>query len=47
MYVKSVHEMPINIVMDIITQLMHSFEVNIRMCQHQNSDVYGGEVEVT
>ena len=43
----SVHEKPINIVIDFITQLMHSFEVNIRICQPQNSDVYNGEVGET
>ena len=26
-----------------IIQLMHSFEVNIRICQPENSDVYRGE----
>ena len=25
---------------------MHSFEVNIRICQPENSDVYRGEAEV-
>ena len=29
-----------------IIQLMHSFEVNIRICQPENSDVYRGEAEV-
>ena len=29
-----------------IVQLMHSFEVNIRICQPENSDVYRGEAEV-
>ena len=27
-------------------QLMHSFEVNIRICQPENSDVHLGEAEV-
>ena len=27
-------------------QLMHSFEVNIRICQPENSDVHRGEAEV-
>ena len=27
-------------------QLMHSFEVNIRICQPKNSDVHRGEAEV-
>ena len=27
-------------------QLMHSFEVNIRICQSENSDVHRGEAEV-
>ena len=27
-------------------QLMHSFEVNIRICQPENSDVHQGEAEV-
>ena len=31
--------------LDII-QLMHSFEVNIRICQPENSDVQRGEAEV-
>ena len=31
--------------LDII-QLMHSFEVNIRICQLENSDVHRGEAEV-
>ena len=25
---------------------MHSFEVNIRICQPENGDVHGGEAEV-
>ena len=29
-----------------ILQLMHSFEVNIRICQPKNSDVHQGEAEV-
>ena len=29
-----------------IIQLMHSFEVNIRICQPENSDVHRGEAEV-
>ena len=29
-----------------IIQLMHSFEVNIRICQPKNSDVHRGEAEV-
>ena len=29
-----------------IIQLMHSFEVNITICQPENSDVHRGEVEV-
>ena len=28
-------------------QLMHSFEVNIRICQPENSDVYRGKAKVT
>ena len=31
---------------DTIIQLMHSFEVNIRLCQPENSDVHRGEAEV-
>ena len=31
----------------IIIQLMHSFEVDIRICQPENSDVHRGEAEVT
>ena len=27
-------------------QLMHSFEVDIRICQPENSDVHRGEAEV-
>ena len=27
-------------------QLMHSFEVNIRICQPENSDVHRGEAKV-
>ena len=27
-------------------QLVHSFEVNIRICQPENSDVHRGEAEV-
>ena len=27
-------------------QLMHSFEVDIRICQPENSDVHQGEAEV-
>ena len=30
----------------IIIQWMHSFEVNIRICQPENSDVHRGEGEV-
>ena len=30
-----------------IIQLMHSFEVNIRICQPENSDVHRGEAEVS
>ena len=30
---------------DVIIQLMHSFEVNIRICQPENSDVLRGEAE--
>ena len=30
----------------ILIQLMHSFEVNIRICQLENSDVHRGEAEV-
>ena len=30
----------------IIIQLMHSFEVNIRICQPENSDVHRGKAEV-
>ena len=29
-----------------IIQLMHSFEVDIRICQPENSDVHCGEAEV-
>ena len=29
-----------------IIQLMHSFEVDIRICQSENSDVHRGEAEV-
>ena len=29
-----------------IIQLVHSFEVNIRICQPVNSDVHRGEAEV-
>ena len=29
-----------------IIQLMHSFEVDIRICQPKNSDVHRGEAEV-
>ena len=29
-----------------IIQLMHSFEVNIRICQPEYSDVHRGEAEV-
>ena len=28
-------------------QLMHSFKVNIRICQPENSDVHRGEAQVT
>ena len=35
----------LNLVQDII-QLMHSFEVNIRMCQSVNSYVHRGEAIV-
>ena len=28
-------------------QLMHSFEVNIRICQPENSDVHRGKAEVS
>ena len=31
---------------DAIIQLMHSFEVDIRICQPENSDVQRGEAEV-
>ena len=31
---------------DAMIQLMHSFEVNIRICQPENSDVHQGEAEV-
>ena len=31
---------------DAIIQLMHSFEVDIRICQPENSDVHRGEAEV-
>ena len=33
-------------VLNDIIQLMHSFEVNIRICQPENSDVHRGEAEV-
>ena len=29
-----------------IIQLMHSFEVDIKICQPENSDVHRGEAEV-
>ena len=29
-----------------IIQLMHSFEVDIRICQPENSDVHRGKAEV-
>ena len=29
-----------------IIQLMHSFDVDIRICQPENSDVHRGEAEV-
>ena len=29
-----------------IIQLMHSYEVNIRICQPENSDVHRGKAEV-
>ena len=32
--------------MDNNLQLMHSYEVNIRICQPSNSDVHRGEAEV-
>ena len=35
-----------NVIMNIIIQLMHSFEVDIRICQPENSDVHRGEAEV-
>ena len=35
-----------DVVMDVIIQLMHSFEVDIRICQPENSDVHRGEAEV-
>ena len=28
------------------TLMMHSFEVDIRICQHENSDVHRGKAEV-
>ena len=31
---------------DFIIRLMHSFEVDIRICQPENSDVHRGEAEV-
>ena len=31
---------------DDIIQLMHSFEVDIRFCQPENSDVHRGKAEV-
>ena len=31
---------------DVIIQLMHSFEVNIRICQTESVDVYQGEAAV-
>ena len=34
------------LVFSYIIQLMHSFEVNIRICQPENSDVHRGEAEV-
>ena len=33
-------------VMISIIQLMHSFEVDIRICQPENSDVHRGKAEV-
>ena len=39
------HYVP-NIVMDVIIQLMHSNEVDIRICQPENSDAHQGEAEV-
>ena len=30
----------------VIIQLMHFFEVDIRICQPENSDVHRGEAEV-
>ena len=32
--------------MDDIIQLIHSFKVNIRICQPENSDVHRGKAEV-
>ena len=32
--------------LSVSIQLMHSFEVNIRICQPENSDVHRGEAEV-
>ena len=32
--------------MSDIIKLMHSFEVYIRICQHENSNVHRGEAEV-
>ena len=29
-----------------IIQLMHSFEIDIRICQSENSDVHRGEAEM-
>ena len=35
-----------NVVMDSILQLIHSFEVNIRICQPKNGDVLQDKAEV-
>ena len=35
------------VVMDLNIQLMHSFEVNVRICQPNKSDVLRGEVYIT
>ena len=35
-----------NVILFDNIQLMHSFEVDIRICQPKNSDVHRGEAEV-
>ena len=38
-------ELFLAILVDDNIQLMHSFEVNIRICQPKNNDVHRGEAE--